>query len=81
LLDITSDAQTAFAEVRLDIGAQHLRAPITPAALRDLALTKGQAAFRQLPQERAGLMLRPVRPTWKREPPRMDTRNPPTIAV
>ncbi|MBE0453800.1 molybdenum ABC transporter ATP-binding protein [Roseovarius autotrophicus] len=42
VLRITEEAGTAFAEVVLNVAGQHLRARLTRAALRDLALAEGQ---------------------------------------
>ncbi|MFN3576140.1 MAG: molybdenum ABC transporter ATP-binding protein [Tabrizicola sp.] len=42
VLAIAPEADTAHAEVLLDLGPQHLRARITRAAVQDLALTEGQ---------------------------------------
>lgn len=42
VLAIAPEADTAFAEIRLAIGTQHLRARITRASLSDLALGEGQ---------------------------------------
>jgi len=45
VLAIASETETAFAEVLLDIGGQHLRARITRAAVQDLGLAEGQPVF------------------------------------
>ena len=42
VLTITPEPDTAYAEVLLDIGSQHLRARITRAAVQALALAQGQ---------------------------------------
>jgi len=43
VLSIAPEAETAYAEVLLDVAGQHLRARITRAAVRDLGLLEGQA--------------------------------------
>lgn len=43
VLSITSEMETAFAEVLLAVSDQHLRARITRAAVRDLGLCEGQS--------------------------------------
>jgi len=42
ILSVDPEPETAFAEVLLDIGGQHLRSRITRAAVQDLGLTKGR---------------------------------------
>jgi molybdate transport system ATP-binding protein len=45
VLRIASEPDTAFAEVLLDLGGQHLRARITRAAVQDLGLVEGAPIF------------------------------------
>ncbi|MEI4233682.1 molybdenum ABC transporter ATP-binding protein [Roseovarius sp. D22-M7] len=45
VLRIAPEPETAFAEVLLDLGGQHLRARITRAAVQDLGLVKGAPTF------------------------------------
>ncbi len=45
ILTITPDADTAFAEVLLDLGGQQLRARITRAAVQTLGLAQGQGVI------------------------------------
>jgi len=44
ILSITEERAGAFAEVLLEVGAQHLRARVTRAAIRDLRLAEGDTA-------------------------------------
>lgn len=45
ILEITAEPETAYAEILLDLGGQHLRTRVTRAAVQDLGLATGSEAF------------------------------------